>query len=136
SAFALNAAANAAPVVNYVYNVPGYEANYKNIELGANKRFSNKWNMVTSIIFTQTDEYGTSYFGSGNGNNVGTNSSLFGGLAGNTAAPITPNGKTDRSKFWTYNFKIHGSYEPAWGLRLTPIFRIQQGYPYGRVFTA
>ena len=68
--------------------------------------------------------------------NVGASSSLFGGLAGSTAFPITPNGKTDRSQFWFYNFKIHGSYEPGWNLRFTPVFRIQQGYPYGRVFAA
>jgi len=50
--------------------------------------------------------------------------------------PITPNGQTTPSEFTTWNFKIHGSWEPAWGLRLTPIFRMQQGYPYGRVFAA
>jgi len=35
-----------------------------------------------------------------------------------------------------WNFKAHGSYEPGWGVRLTPVFRIQQGYPYGRIFAA
>jgi hypothetical protein len=135
-ALGLPAAVLALPVANYVYNIPGFEANYKSIEIGATRRFTRKWNMVASALFTNTDEYGTSYFGSGSGNNVGTSPSLFGGLAGNTAFPITPNGKADRSKFWTWNFRIHGSYEPGWGVRLTPVFRAQQGYPYGRVFTA
>src|SRR6185503_3315372 len=85
NAFGLSAAALAAPVLNYIHNVAGFEANYKSVEVGANKRFTKKWNMVTSIIFTQTDEFGTSYFGSGTGNNVGASSSLFGGLAGSTA---------------------------------------------------
>jgi hypothetical protein len=34
--------------------------------------------------------------------------------------------------FWTYNFKASGTVEPGWGLRVTPVFRYQQGYPYAR----
>jgi hypothetical protein len=136
NAIGLPASVLALPIANYIFNVPGYEANYKSIEVGANKRFTKKWSMVSSIVITQTDEYGTSYFSTGSGNNNGSSGSLFAGLAGSTNFPITPNGKTDRSKFWTYNFKVHGTYAPGWGMRLTPVYRIQQGYPYGRVFTA
>ena len=49
--------------------------------------------------------------------------------------PISPNDDI-LSEFTLYNFKMHGTWEPAWGLRLTPIFRVQQGHPYGRVFNA
>jgi len=135
-ALGISAATLALPIVNRVFNVAGYEANYKSIEAGITKRFTKKWNLVSSVIFTNTNEFGTSYFGSGAGNNVGASGSLFGGLAGSTAAPVSPNGKADQSDFWTYNFKIHGSYAPGWNMKITPIFRIQQGYPFARVFTA
>jgi len=76
----LNPANLALPVVNYVYNPPGFEANYKSIELGVNKRFSNKWSVVGSFLLTWTDEYGSSYFTSGPAGIGGTNPTLFSGL--------------------------------------------------------
>ncbi len=135
SAFGLNSAAGALPAVTRVYNPAGYENDYRSIELGATKRFTKKWNMVTSFLKTWTQEYGTSYFGTGSGSNGG-GGSLFAGFANSTGLPITPNGKQDQSEFSVWTFKIHGTYAPGWGVRLTPIFRAQQGYPYGRVFTA
>jgi hypothetical protein len=136
SAFGLPASVLSLPVVNYVYNPDGYVADYRSIEIGATKRFSHNWSMVSSFLLTWTSEYGTSYFGAGDGSNVGSLGSLFAGFASRTNFPVTPNGMTDRSKFSVWNFKMFGTYEPGWGIRLTPIFRAQQGYPYGRVFTA
>jgi hypothetical protein len=135
-AYGLNAAAGALPAVNRIFNPDGYEADYRTLELGASKRFSNRWSLVGSFAFTWTDEFGSSYFGTGAGNNVGTGGSLFGGFANAAGFPITPNGTTSRVQFTQWNFKVHGSFEPGWGLRLTPVFRAQQGFPYGRVFTA
>ena len=119
-----------------VYNVPGFKADYKSVELGVNKRFTRKWSMVGSFLLTWTSEYGTSYFSAGAGSNGGTNASLFSGFAATVGFPVTPNGKTDRSDFSTWNFKAFGTYEPGWGVRLTPFVKMQQGYPYGRVFLA
>jgi hypothetical protein len=135
NAFGLPASVLALPSISYVYNPAGYENDYRSIELGATKRFSKRWSMVSSFLLTWTDEYGTSYFGSGAGSNGG-GGTLFAGFAGNTGLPITPNGKQDRSSFSVWSFKIHGTYEPGWGVRLTPVFRASQGYPYGRVFSA
>ena len=135
-AFALNPANAALPVVNRVFNPEGFIADYKSIDASINKRFSKKWSMVASVVKTWTREFGTSYFGTGSGNNVGSSASLFGGLAGNTAFPITPNGMQDRADFSTWNFKVSGTVEPGYGIRVTPVFKSQQGYPYGRVFAA
>jgi hypothetical protein len=135
AAFALNSSVgSAAPA--YVFNPAGYEADYKTVELALNKRFSKKWSMVASFTNTWTSEFGTSYFGTGSGGNYGASGTLFGGFAGATGFPITPNGKTEKSEFTQWNFKIFGTVEPGWGLRVTPVFKMQQGYPYGRVFTA
>ena len=135
-ALGLPASVLALPTVNLVYNPAGFDADYKTFEVGVSKRFSHKWSMVSGFSFTRTSEYGTSYFSSGPGSNGGSDPSFFSGLAGTVGFPITPNGKADRSEFNQWSFKIHGTWEPLRSLRITPIFRIQQGYPYGRVFSA
>ncbi len=133
----LNPANLALPIANLVHNPPGFEADYKNIELTANKRFSNKWSLTGSFLYTWVDEYGSSYFNSGLG---GTGSarlpSLFSGFAAQVGFPVTAADLDTRNEFTVWNGKLYGTWEPAWGLRFTPVFKIQQGYPAGRVFNA
>jgi len=135
-AFGLPANVLALPVVNRVFNPEGFDADYKSFELAFAKRFSHDWSMVSSLIYTYTAEYGTSYFSSGPGSNGGSGATLFSGQANTFGFPITPNGKTDRSQYGFWGFKIHGTWQALRGLRFTPVFRIQQGSPYGRVFNA
>ena len=135
NAFGLNPVNAALPVVNYIYNPDGFTADYKTLEVGATKRFSKKWNLVSSFAVTWYDSFGTNFFSSGSGANYGTSPTLT-NIFGTTGNPITPNGAAQKDQFSQWNFKVHGSYQPGWGLRLTPVFRIQQGYPYGRVFSA
>jgi len=132
----LSPAALSAPVVNFVTNPEGFEADYKNIEVALNRRFSNKWSAVGSFLYTWTEEYGSSYFGSGAGHIGGTNPSLFSSFAAVVGYPITDADLDSLNEFTTWTFKLHGTYEPGWSLRFTPIFRAQQGYPVGRVFNA
>ena len=108
-----------------------------------NKRFSNRWSLLASFLNSWISEYSTSYFATGNGNNVSNSGSLFGSFASSsiggesaTAFPITPNGLQDKSEFSVWNFKVSGMFEPAYGIKITPVFKAQQGYPYGRVFRA
>jgi hypothetical protein len=136
NALGLPANIAALPVVNYVYNPPGYDQNYKTLEVGANKRFTKKWSMVGSYAITWFSEFGSNYLGSGNGGNYGSNSDYFFAFANSGGFPITPNGKQDAAVFSQWNFKVHGTFVPAWELHITPIFRMQQGFPYGRVFSA
>jgi hypothetical protein len=121
---------------NLVVNPDGFEANYNSIEVAANKRFSGKFSLNSSVIFTNTQEWATSYFGGGAwySNLSSANVSLFSGFGG-TGFPTTPNDQKEQNDFWTYNFKLSGTVEPGWGLRLTPVFRYQQGYPYARSVT-
>jgi hypothetical protein len=132
----LSPAALAAGVSNVVMNVDGFEAEYKSIELAATRRFTNKWSLVGSFLYTWTDELGSSYNGHGAaGAGAGNNPSLFSSFAAQLGAPISPNDDI-RSEFTLWNFKMHGTWEPGWNVRLTPVLRIQQGHPYGRVFNA
>ena len=97
--------------------------------MALNKRFSNKWSAVGSFLYTWTEEYGSSYFGSGAGHIRGTNPSLFSSFAAVVGYPITDADLDSLNEFTTWTFKLHGTYEPGWSLRFTPIFRAQQGYP-------
>lgn len=135
-ALGLNPAAAALGTLNEVHNPDGYTADYRSVEVGVNKRFSNKWSLVGSFLVTWTEEFGTSYFSAGSGGNYGSSASLWGGFAAATSFPITPNGQTEKTEFSVWNFKAHGTYEPGWGIRLTPVLQVNQGYPYGRVFNA
>ena len=54
---------------------------------------------------------------------------------GGAGFPTTPNDQKTQNDFWAYNFKVSGTVEPGWGLRATPVFRYQQGYPYARSVT-
>ena len=118
---------------NLVVNPDGYDANYNSVEIAANKRFSGKFSLNSSVVFTNTQEWATGYNGGGAWySNLGTsNQSLFSGFGG-VGFPVTPNDQKELSDFWAYNFKLSGTVEPGWGLRATPVFRYQQGYPYAR----
>ena len=133
-AFALNPANAALPIQNLVFNNPGFEGDYKTVEASVTKRFTKRWSMVASFQNTWNNEFGTNYFGAGSGMNT-AGGSLSGNL-GSTGIPITPNGQQDRLRFSTWVFKVFGTFEPGYGIRLTPVLKSQQGYPYGRVFSA
>jgi hypothetical protein len=133
----LSAAALAAPIANFVHNPEGFEADYKNIEVALSKRFSNRWSATSSFLYTWVSEYGSSYNGSGlAGSTAGANPSLFSSFASQTGFPYTDADLDTFNEFTVWNFKAYGTYEAGWGVRLTPVFHMQQGYPAGRVFTA
>jgi hypothetical protein len=58
-----------------------------------------------------------------------SNFSLFG------AYPTNPNEKT-LNDFTTWNAKFSGTYDAGWGMRITPVAKLQSGAPYGRVISA
>jgi hypothetical protein len=109
-------------------NVPGYEGNYKTIEFAANKRYSRRWSMNASYSYTWTEEYSRTYFSQTFATAV-TNFSLFG------AFPTNPNEHT-LNEFTNWNAKFSGTAEAGWGLRVTPVLKMQSGAPYGRVISA
>ena len=109
----------------------GYEADYKSSSWRppSASRTSGAWSARSSTPGPTSSA--RSYFGTGPaGSTGGTNPSLFASFASHRLPHHRPDDDT-RNEFTLWNFKLHGTWEPAWGLRLTPVFRIQQGYPYG-----
>lgn len=112
------------PNRNVVRNVDGYEGTYHTFEIAANKRYSNRWSLNASFSHTWTEEFNNTYFGNRFASVV-QNSSLFG------TYPNNPN-EFLHHDFTNWNAKFSGTVDAGWGLRVTPVLKMQSGAPYGR----
>jgi hypothetical protein len=110
-------------------NIDGYEGTYNTIEFSANKRYSGRWSLNASFSYTWTEEYGNLYFNQRFGTAVpGGSFSHFGSF------PVNPNEPTF-NEFTNWNLKFVGTVDAGWGLRVTPVLKMQSGAPYGRAIT-
>src|SRR5688572_9011405 len=86
--------------------------------------------MNASFSYTWTEEYGNLYFNNRFGIAVpGGAFSFFGSY------PQNPNERT-LNEFTNWNAKFTGTLDAGWGLRVTPVLKMQSGAPYGRFFAA
>ena len=120
----LSAAALALPVLNELQNTPGRDDFYT-LELSANKRSSGRWSLNTSFSYRWNRDNATSYFGNSLRalQDVSTPNDLI-------------NTTDGRFYFTTWAFKVNGTYEAPYGLRVTPQVRNQSGQPYARTISA
>jgi hypothetical protein len=102
-----NAATNF-PTTQVQMNLPQY-SRYKTVETSINKRYGNRWSASLGGAYTWLNDFPNGY-------------------------PQNPNqpGAEDRS---TWNFKASGSYDAAWGIRISPVLRHQSGVNYARTGT-
>src|SRR5262249_43275952 len=125
-AFNLDAAHLAITTTNNVtMNVPNADDDYYTWELTGTKRMSDRWSLLAAYSWTKSFDNAGTYFGQ----RVRTNN-----------LPLTPNDMINtgggRYEFTAWTMKLHGTYEAAYGIKLTPILRYQAGQPIGRVFVA
>ncbi len=92
--------------LNVFMNMPDYHEEARNIEFAANRRFSNRWSVSASYAVTWRNDF--------------------------NAIPYNPNGAPQSDYVAMTFMKLTGSYEPGWGLRVSPLVRYQSGTPYGR----
>jgi len=94
------------PLTQVVMNVPRAE-NFRTFEVSTNRRYSNRWSGQIAYSYTWLNDYPTDAF------------------------PTNPNqpGLEDRS---TWQFKANGSYDAAWGIRISPVLRAQSGPNFAR----
>jgi hypothetical protein len=119
----------ARPANQVTGNIPGYEGTYKTFEVSANKRYSSRWSMNASLSYTWTEEYGNLYY-----NNRFATAVAGGGFSHFGSFPLNPNEKTS-NEFTNWNAKITGTIDAGWGLRVSPVVKLQTGAPYGRYFS-
>ena len=100
-----NSAAAAFSNKQVVMNVPRY-SRYTTYEMSMNKRYGNRWSGSLGYGFTQITDFPNGY-------------------------PQNPNqpGVDDRT---IWNFKASGSYDAAWGIRISPVVRHQSGANFAR----
>jgi outer membrane receptor protein involved in Fe transport len=122
--FNLNAQALGAGVRNIVTDLPG-RAEFHTIEVSANKRQAGRWSLQGSFSQRWNKDHDDAYFGQ-NLRFVDT--------------PSTPNDLINTTngqlEFTVWTFKVNGSVDAPYGIRVTPALRYQQGQPYGRTFLA
>ena len=101
--------AGSAFVQNKDLNTPGYDNSYQNFEVAAQKRLSNKWQLVTSFLATHTDMW-------------------------RNGIPQDPNAANfyPKSKYWEWGFKLSGSYELPYKIQAAAMFTSQSGGVWAR----
>ncbi len=118
------------PANQVTETIPGYEGTYRTMEVSANKRYGDRWSMNASFSYTWSEEFGNNYFNNRFGTAVPGNSfSHFGSY------PLTPNEPT-HNDFTNWNVKFAGTMDAGWGVRVTPVWKVQSGAPYGRFIVA
>jgi hypothetical protein len=93
-----------------VMNIPGRESRYKTIEASVTKRYANRWSVQVGTGYTWTRDF------------VETVANSF---------PQTPDrpGITDRTG---WGLKATGTYEAAYGIKISPVLRHQAGVNFAR----
>jgi hypothetical protein len=92
---------------------------FKTVELAANKRLRDRWSAGAGFSYTWTEEYEDQY-------------------ASNRVSPSNfPQSPNDTSfhEFTNWGFRLFGTFEAPYGIRLSPVFRHQSGQPFGRTLT-
>ncbi|MEW6320950.1 MAG: carboxypeptidase regulatory-like domain-containing protein [Acidobacteriota bacterium] len=98
----------AGPATTVVTNGGEY-SRYKTVEVSLNKRYSSRWSASIGGAHTWMTDFPN----------------------GPKRNPNNP-GAEDRT---IWNFKVTGSYDAAWGIRLSPVLRHQSGANYARTLT-
>ncbi len=109
---------------NRVQNIDDYEGTYRTFEIAANKRYSNRWSLNASFSYVWTEEFGNTYFGN-RVTSLVQQFSLFGSY------PMNPNERT-HNEYTNWSSKVSGTIDAGWGMRVTPVVKMQSGAPYGR----
>jgi hypothetical protein len=108
-------------------NPRGLKADYKGVEIQVNKRFSNKWQMVTGLTLGRANAFAK--ISGGNADTGGLGTPLF----NNPNSLINANGRS----FWDRPviFKLAGSYVAPWDLTIGAFLKAQSGVPFPRQVT-
>ena len=93
------------PLTNVTQNTPRF-SRYKTVEASMNKRLSNHWSAQIGGSYTWAHDFPGAY-------------------------PNTPNGAFDEDNT-RWDFKVSGTYEAPYGIRLSPLVRHQAGANFAR----
>jgi hypothetical protein len=95
-------------------NVPGYTDRYHNIEVGLDKRMSDRWQAQVSYLATHKNTFSLV-------------SSTVNGVPQQPNEEFFPKNQT-----WETTFRASGSYRAPWGILASSVFEYQSGAPLAR----
>jgi hypothetical protein len=95
-------------------NVPGYTDSYHNIEVGLDKRMSDRWQAQVSYLATHKNTFSLV-------------SSTVNGVPQQPNEEFFPKNQT-----WETTFRASGSYRAPWGILASSVFEYQSGAPLAR----
>ena len=102
---------------------PGYDSDYNTVELAINRRFHNKWMLLSSYEFTWLDQF--------HGNTSSTSTT---GAAGDAKSydwrPNIRRYGRETSTIW--NYKLIGRYVAPWDIGVSGSYKLQSGRQWGR----
>jgi hypothetical protein len=120
--FNLNPAALALPTLNRTQNVPGV-SEFWTWEASATRRMAGRWSMIAAFSYRWNYDFASGYLGN---------------TLRSQTLPSAPadliNTDDGRFNFETWAFKVNGTYDAPWGIRVAPSYRYQAGQPFGRTF--
>jgi hypothetical protein len=96
------------PLTNVTQNTPRF-SRYKTVEASMNKRLANRWAAQIGGSYTMAHDFPGAY-------------------------PNSPNGVFDEDNT-RWDFKLSGTYEAPYGIRLSPLVRHQAGANFARTFS-
>lgn len=100
---------------NYITQRPGYMTSFNGVELTVNKRYSNKWQLMTSVTYGKSK----------------VTLPLDSVLDPNNR--VMQDGAVDTNDA-TWIVKVSGSYDLPWGFNVGAFFNYHSGYPTQRYF--
>jgi hypothetical protein len=104
------------PTNQVVMNIPGEDgrfSRYKTIEASVNRRFSNRWSASIGGAHTWMRDFPET-------------------VANSYPTAVNLPGAVDRS---VWNFKVTGTYDGPWGIRISPVLRHQSGVNFARTIS-
>jgi hypothetical protein len=113
-----------------VPGVPALEGDYHTIELALNRRFHEKWLLLTSFEHTWADDFRNTTTGTGSLDVVRQATT---GISGATDVMGQPNRRRFGRQDTTYwNYKVIGRYVFPYDIGVSGSYKLQSGYNWGR----
>jgi hypothetical protein len=106
--------------------LPSFDGNYHTVEFAVNRRFKNKWLLLTSFEHTWADDF----------RGTASSTSNLGVAQQSTAYLWQPNRRRfGRQKTTFWNYKLIGRYEFPWRIGFAASYKLQSGFNWARTIS-
>lgn len=105
------------------YGLPDSAGDYHTVEFALNRRFQDRWMMMTSLQHTWSDDW----------RSPSATTNALNAVRQSTSYSWNPNlRRTGREKTTYWNYKLVGRYVLPWDIGASASYKLQSGYHWGR----